>query len=102
MLASGCATVSDVARETAAHDLNCPQDQVSSVLVGSYFARPVRYVATGCGLRLKYACYPIGKADFKCFPDQPPRPEPFDNVNVERLVIPTRARILAAVGGGAD
>lgn len=71
LLAAGCSTVSDVVVETASHDLRCPKSDVRAEPIGSFFGH--RYLAAGCGHYLKYVCYPVGKASFKCFPDQPPQ-----------------------------
>jgi hypothetical protein len=69
---AGCSTVADVARDTAVQDLRCPKEEVRTTRNdASAVASPSHFTATGCGRFVKYVCYPVGKASFKCFADQP-------------------------------
>ena len=73
LCAAGCSTVADVALETAANDLRCPQNEVRSTREDpSFLSSPSHFRATGCGRYINYVCYPVGKANYKCFPDEPP------------------------------
>jgi hypothetical protein len=63
--------VTDVARETGARDLKCPQDEVRADLVEH--TNPRRYVVSGCGHYVRYACPEVGRAHFECMADEPPQ-----------------------------
>lgn len=76
LCAAGCSTVADVALETAAQDLRCPKNEVRTTREGTFLSSPSHFFATGCGHYIKYLCYPVGKANYKCFPDQPPQIQP--------------------------
>jgi hypothetical protein len=74
MAAVGCSTVADVAYETAVQDLRCPKDEVRTTRQDpSFLNSPSHFLSTGCGHYIKHVCYPVGKANYKCFPDQPPQ-----------------------------